>query len=325
MVSNNFVHLGVSPVLMSEMEMTKPYVWLQTSDGSTQQVEQDIAMFCPFICEELQKGMGSSKNCAVCLPQQVSSPMWSLILNYCRFHQAPGRSNKERKSYDDSFVKIDTNMLCELACAAHSLQFRPLIDLTSRALARIIEKRSPEEIRSIFRVPDDLTEEEKLEPLLNITDDPSIRLLNRLYAKKRKELLKERESIKKNVDVEEDERSVDDLLSFINGDPKEIKTTSKNKKKRKKGQHKKNVKVNGHDDIGHQSAETDKPCETSSLQGDFMVEFDDDNNDDIDDEIDPALQARIDREVEEFARRLNCSLQERIQDFSSSAQERILA
>lgn len=108
-------------------------------------------------------------------------------------------------------------------------------------------------------------QEEKLEPLKNTTDDPRIRLLNRLYAKKRKEL-KEKEKLKvsfgclpsqfqrtvewickkkkeeeevlidkihfnyffyslltfcQNVEVEEervDERSVDDLLSFINGE-----------------------------------------------------------------------------------------------------------
>jgi len=40
-----------------------------------------------------------------------------------------------------------------------------------------------------------LTQEEKLEPLRNITADPRIRLLNRLYAKKRKEL-RERERLK---------------------------------------------------------------------------------------------------------------------------------
>ena len=34
-----------------------------------------------------------------------------------------------------------------------------------------------------------------MEPLRNITDDPRIRLLNRLYARKRKEL-KEREKLK---------------------------------------------------------------------------------------------------------------------------------
>lgn len=41
-------------------------------------------------------------------------------------------------------------------------------------------------IRAQFQLPDDLTEEEKLEPVRNFGDDPKIRLLNRLYEKKRK-------------------------------------------------------------------------------------------------------------------------------------------
>ncbi|KAL5132820.1 SKP1-like protein 21 [Glycine soja] len=371
-------------------EMMKLYVWLQTSDDSIQQVEQEIAMFCPLICQEIiQKGMGSSKSCAICLPQQVSPAMLSLILDYCRFHQVPGRSNKERKSYDEKFVRIDTERLCELTSAADSLQLKPLVDLTSRALARIIEGKTPEEIRDIFHLPDDLTEEEKLEPLRNITADPRIRLLNRLYAKKRKEL-KERERLKvlilvviycfgfgrtifllllpklsntskhlircfyskdapptidktgaDNVEVEEehvDERSVDDLLSFINGndgDPKGVKT-SKNKKKnrRKKEQQKSSSlkeeselnkkEVNGHD-IRHQSSEAERISETLYLpyadDDTFSpkVEFDDG---DIDDEIDPALKEKIDREVEDFARRLNSDWPERMQELLSSGQER---
>ncbi|KAL3026692.1 hypothetical protein AAZX31_03G008000 [Glycine max] len=321
-------------------EMMKLYVWLQTSDDSIQQVEQEIAMFCPLICQEIiQKGMGSSKSCAICLPQQVSPAMLSLILDYCRFHQVPGRSNKERKSYDEKFVRIDTERLCELTSAADSLQLKPLVDLTSRALARIIEGKTPEEIRDIFHLPDDLTEEEKLEPLRNITADPRIRLLNRLYAKKRKEL-KERERLK-NVEVEEehvDERSVDDLLSFINGndgDPKGVKT-SKNKKKnrRKKEQQKSSSlkeeselnkkEVNGHD-IRHQSSEAERISETLYLpyadDDTFSpkVEFDDG---DIDDEIDPALKEKIDREVEDFARRLNSDWPERMQELLSSGKER---
>ena len=42
------------------------------------------------------------------------------------------------------------------------------------------------QIRAQFQLPDDLTEEEKLEPVRNFGDDPKIRLLNRLYDKKRK-------------------------------------------------------------------------------------------------------------------------------------------
>ena len=42
------------------------------------------------------------------------------------------------------------------------------------------------QIRATFHLPDDLTEEEKLEPIKNLGDDSRIRLLNRLYSKRRK-------------------------------------------------------------------------------------------------------------------------------------------
>lgn len=55
-------------------------------------------------------------------------------------------------------MRMDTKRLCELTSAADSLQLKPLVDLTSRALARVIEGKTPEEIRDIFHLPDDLTE-----------------------------------------------------------------------------------------------------------------------------------------------------------------------
>jgi S-phase kinase-associated protein 1 len=59
-------------------------------------------------------------------------------------------------------------------------------------MSRVNQGKTPEEIRETFHLPDDLTEEEKLEPLKNVTDDPRIRLLNRLYAKKRRDLADKR-------------------------------------------------------------------------------------------------------------------------------------
>lgn len=60
--------------------------------------------------------------------------------------------------FDEKFIRMDTKKLCELTSAADSLQLKPLVDLTSRALARIIEGKTPEEIRETFHLPDDLTE-----------------------------------------------------------------------------------------------------------------------------------------------------------------------
>ncbi|XP_009342943.2 SKP1-like protein 21 isoform X1 [Pyrus x bretschneideri] len=333
---------GVMAVVKPEM---KSYIWLQTADGSIQQVEEEVAMFCPMICQEiLQTGMGSSKNYAISLPQRVNPAILGLILDYCRFHQVPGRSNKERKTFDEKFIRMDTKKLCELTSAADSLQLKPLVDLTSRALARIIEGKTPEEIRETFHLPDDLTEEEKLEPLRNITDDPRIRLLNRLYARKRKEL-KEREKLK-SVEAEEehvDERSVDDLLTFINGGNRETKgvKTNKNKKKnRRRKDHPKDssTNVNGHnkdlDALSSASQDGDtinveSPSPSSSkLQDSTSVTFSsklDLDDGDLDDDLDPAMKEELDREVEDFARRLNSDWPERMQEILSLGQERKLA
>lgn len=65
---------------------------------------------------------------------------------------------QERKIFDEKFIRLDTKRLCELTSAADSLQMKPLVDLTSRALARMIEGKTPEEIRETFHLPDDLTE-----------------------------------------------------------------------------------------------------------------------------------------------------------------------
>ena len=77
------------------LQSLKTYIWLQCFDGSIQQVEEEVAMFCPMICREIVKnGTGSSKNHAIALPERVNPSSLSLILDYCRFHQVPGRSNK---------------------------------------------------------------------------------------------------------------------------------------------------------------------------------------------------------------------------------------
>ena len=41
-----------------------------------------------------------------------------LLLTYCRYHRAEGRSDKERKIFDEKFIRLDTRRLCELTSAA---------------------------------------------------------------------------------------------------------------------------------------------------------------------------------------------------------------
>nr|GFA78800.1 SKP1-like protein 21 isoform X1 [Tanacetum cinerariifolium] len=203
------------------MAMVKPemksFIWLQTPDELIQQVEEEVAMFCPMICRE------------------------------------------ERKTFDEKFIRLDSNKLCELISAADSLKLRPLVDLTASALARMIEGKTAEQIRETFHIVDDLTEEEKLEPLKIRTNDPRVRLLNRLYARKRKEL-KARKNLK-NVEIEEervDDRSVDDLLLFINSGNEDSKGVKPTKNKKKNRRRKNNPKEPSSDSKnGNHKKETD--------------------------------------------------------------------
>ncbi len=48
--------------------------------------------------------------------------------------------------FDEKFVRLDTRRLCELTSAADALDIKPLVDLTSRALARLIEGKTPEQV-----------------------------------------------------------------------------------------------------------------------------------------------------------------------------------
>ncbi|VAI25477.1 unnamed protein product [Triticum turgidum subsp. durum] len=243
------------------LQSLKTYIWLQCFDGSIQQVEEEVAMFCPMICREIVKnGTGSSKNHAIALPERVNPSSLSLILDYCRFHQVPGRSNKE----------------------------------------------------------------EKLEPLKNINDDPRIRLLNRLYAKKRKEL-QERQKLK-DIQVQQeqkDERSLDELLCFINGDGGSGGgKAGKNKKRNKRRKDPKNLPKADPEHVNKEEGAcavpcnagavnniSRAPCPSSDVQDDNEYPFEDG---DLDDGLDPAMQEELDREVEDFARRLNSVWPERM-------------
>lgn len=215
-------HEQLRPLVLSAvLQNTDNKIWVQTPDDAVAEISGEIASLSPYIQRELiRQARGSNLEEPILLPKPVEKDVLDLIVEYAKYHAATGRSDKERKLFDERFVRLNTRTLCELTSAADSLDMKPLVELTSRALARLIEGKTPEEIRETFNLPDDLTEEEKLEPVKGVAaaEDPRIRLLNKWYAKKRKELF-ERKA--KAIEAGpgsgacEDTRSVEELLSFI--------------------------------------------------------------------------------------------------------------
>ena len=208
----------LAAMAISETAVLQGSVFVETNDGEILEIEKEIAFLSPF----LQLGFDPDEPDTPILLQKVSADAMDRVCEYCRFHLAPGHSIKERKNFNKAFMKIDTARLCELASASHYLDLKSLIDLTCRALAKHIQGKNPEEIRETFNLPDDLTEEEKVAPIEFGTEDSRVRMLNSLYARKRKELaeakLLEDGGGQRSTAPLEDTRSVDDLLSFIEGD-----------------------------------------------------------------------------------------------------------
>ena len=235
-------------------------VVVETSDGEVMDVEKRIAFLSPILqigcasfkssCPRAARFSAAAARRPLCSAPAVAAPTdparrWPVcrfdpefpdtpihlhkvscdamerVIEYCSFHLAPGHSVKERKNFNKQFMRMDTARLCELASASHYLDLKSLIDLTCRALAKHIQGKNPEEIRETFNLPDDLTEEEKVAPIEFGMEDSRVRMLNSLYARKRKELAeaKRRENTPASLEdqARDDSRDVDDLLSFIEG------------------------------------------------------------------------------------------------------------
>ncbi|CAN6710989.1 unnamed protein product [Malus baccata var. baccata] len=121
-------------------------------------------------------------------------------------------------------------------------------------------------------------------------------------------------------------------------DSKGIKTSKNKKKNRRRKDQQKSTCLYEANEIHEVSSNLNFACPSDQLNKfmpsssltlklqdlkddrvDDMIGFDDG---DIDDEIDPALKEKIDREVEDFARRLNSDRPERMQEILSLGQER---
>ncbi|GER38814.1 E3 ubiquitin ligase SCF complex subunit SKP1/ASK1family protein [Striga asiatica] len=86
-----------------------------------------------------------------CICEGVRSRPLQLLKAYVCLQTCDGSiqqvKEEERKAFNEKFVRMCTKWLCELTSAADSLHLRPLSDITSRTLTRVIEGKSLEEIR----------------------------------------------------------------------------------------------------------------------------------------------------------------------------------
>eukprot|EP00040_Diaphanoeca_grandis_P010149 m.51971 g.51971 ORF g.51971 m.51971 type:complete len:178 (+) comp21526_c0_seq1:1511-2044(+) len=68
---------------------------------------------------------------------------------------------KKISGWDQEFVDVPLKVLFEMILAANFLDFKPMLNLTCKAVAEMIKGKSPDEVKTIFGIEGDFTDEEK--------------------------------------------------------------------------------------------------------------------------------------------------------------------
>lgn len=128
-------------------------VRLLSSDMHVFEVPEDEAAFSQTV-KNLVEDVGTDDT--VALPN-VDGATLGLVLAFCKQHAA-GQATDE---WTRDFLSVDQKTLFDVIIAANYMNVKPLLDAGCRAVADLLRGKSPEEIRTILNLQNDLTPEEE--------------------------------------------------------------------------------------------------------------------------------------------------------------------
>ncbi|KAG2321116.1 hypothetical protein Bca4012_055875 [Brassica carinata] len=141
---------------------------LKSSDNESFEVDEAVALKCETIKHMIED------NCTgdgIPLPN-VTSATLAKVIEYCKKHAEAAAGDREiygskediaLKAWDEDFVKVDQPLLFDLILAANFLNVPGLLDLMCMAVANMMRGKTVEQIRTIFHIKKDYTEEEEAE------------------------------------------------------------------------------------------------------------------------------------------------------------------
>lgn len=336
-------------------------VKLQSCDGAVFEVDSDVVSMCATV-KNMLKGKSAFRNslggqfsidgsyvilkkegrvlasltknsedeAIVSLPD-VKAGTLQKVIEYCKFHNSTTATDREKKAWDAEFVQVKQSVLCELASASYYLDIKPLVNLTSRAIATQISGKSSEEIRETFCN----INYEVYAPVFASSLAMRCRLQRKFNRKK--QMQEKDQKLLTAPTGGDDNRTVDELLEFIGEDSKANRpltpplsaqnaSSSKKKSKKTKKKDKKRAQKEATDakrkeqekqedvDKGSPSSsgkEDEEDLDDLYIKEDGAVEEgsspDEANQyseEDEGDDLDPEKRAALDKEVEEFRQRL---------------------
>jgi S-phase kinase-associated protein 1 len=90
----------------------------------------------------------------------ITSKVLTKILEYCSFYSV-SHLECEVEEFNKGFVNIDIDFIFDLIQGANFLNIKSLLDILCAAVADRIRGKTPEQIREVFGIANDLTPEEE--------------------------------------------------------------------------------------------------------------------------------------------------------------------
>uniref|UniRef100_A0A0E0EQ36 SKP1-like protein n=1 Tax=Oryza meridionalis TaxID=40149 RepID=A0A0E0EQ36_9ORYZ len=121
------------------------------------EVARDAALLCKTLRWMIKGGYGR-----IPLPN-VASPILARVVDYLARHAAAMDDDGLDRFDRDFLAGVDQDTLFDLLLAANYLQADGLLDLACKKVVAMMTGMSPEQMREIFHIVNDLTPEEEKE------------------------------------------------------------------------------------------------------------------------------------------------------------------
>ena len=149
---------------------------LCTDGGSTHEMPLAHARMSGTIANMLDDIDEEEGDTTIPIPKMKGATMEKVVA-FCAHHpDAPLNPTEEQQlemrtkpleGWDLDFVNVSLAMLFEMILAANFLDLKPMLDVTCKAVAEMIKGKTPDEIKKVFGVEGEFTEEEKAQVKLD--------------------------------------------------------------------------------------------------------------------------------------------------------------
>ncbi|CAL5072228.1 unnamed protein product [Urochloa decumbens] len=154
-------------------------ITLISSDNEKFEVTEATATLSQTIRHMIEDGCTDG---GVPLPN-VTSKILARVIEYCKKHATAAAGEEgssssfsdaaflevdrafleELEEFDDAFLEVDRATLFDLILAANYLDIKGLLNLTCQKVADSVKGKTPEQIREMYNIVNDLTPEEEAE------------------------------------------------------------------------------------------------------------------------------------------------------------------